>query len=577
LTKEMSLDLFIIDASAPFFIHCPEHAEINWSKINFSMLEKNNRLDTEKCHEVIGQFESYIKKVNSIGYNAISLDDLAHCVSHSFYPSDLSHKISDYQSFYLDLFKIVSKSKMKIFINSDVMFFNKHIEDYTHNGTKNLTNFFVRSISKLLKTFPEVSGVILRIGEADGVDVREEFHSRLVINKIRQLRYLLRAVLPVFERYERYMILRTWTLGAYEIGDMIWNEKTLSAVLDGFESDFLVTSHKYGESDFYRYLNITPSLFTGTQKKILELQARREYEGFGEFPSFTGFDHERYARYLQNNDTLIGISVWCQTGGWSHFKRLTFVKNSSVWNELNVFAAIMIFKYGYSAEKSIIEFSKHYFQSADPEDFIVIMRLAEKVIKELWYIPEFSSKRLYFRRTRVPPLLWIFWDTILINHTLRKILRRFVHERREAIADGYRALYKINKLKSIAIKNGIPVDDIEFQYATFNILAIAREYFLGQWDPQIQTRLETAVKKYNETYPHGFHFNYDFSPTRLKKQLIKSIFWLSLRSHPHYRIIDKLFLLRFAGIIYPIIHFWGKRRLPDFTRNQAMGIQTLFR
>ena len=55
---------------------------------------------------------------------------------------------------------------------------------------------------------------------------------------------------------------------------------------------------KHGESDFFRYLPLNRSFFRVKQRKLLELQARREYEGAGEYPSFIGWDCERFAEEL---------------------------------------------------------------------------------------------------------------------------------------------------------------------------------------------------------------------------------------------------------------------------------------
>jgi hypothetical protein len=140
----------------------------------------------------------------------------------------------------------------------------------------------------------------------------------------------VRSLLPLFERFDRLLIVRTWTLGAFEIGDLMWNELTFQSVFGGIESQNLVVSHKYGETDFFRYLNLNPLFYRGAHQKMVELQARREYEGFGEFSSFVGFEYERYARYLTDCDNVVGICVWCQTGGWSHFKRLTWLHRSSI-------------------------------------------------------------------------------------------------------------------------------------------------------------------------------------------------------------------------------------------------------
>ena len=160
---------------------------------------------------------------------------------------------------------------------------------------------------------------------------------------------------------------------------------------------------------------------------------------------------------------------------------------------------------------------------------------------------------------------------------MRHIIRRFVFEKREAIHDGYRALDKIRKMQEFAGEIGMDVAGFDYQYATFEIIAAAREYFFGPWDAAVAERITRLVAQYGVKYPDGFHFLVDLKPVPLNKWLIKNIFRISLRSHPDYRLVDRLFLLRFASLVYPLFSLWQKRRLPAFTRDRAMGIQILFK
>jgi hypothetical protein len=64
--------------------------------------------------------------------------------------------------------------------------------------------------------------------------------------------------LPVFEHFNKYLIFRTWTIGAYKIGDLIWNEKTYEQVLQGIQSKNFIVSMKYGDTDFFDQLRLDP-------------------------------------------------------------------------------------------------------------------------------------------------------------------------------------------------------------------------------------------------------------------------------------------------------------------------------
>lgn len=569
--------LYLIDANSPFFSVLPENEEYNWSKIPFSKLEENDTIPEDVLLKITDNFSLYCEKINKIGYNSITIDDLAHLITHNFYNPKLIKKLDSYKKLYNQIFKIANSFNLDIYINTDIMFFSTDIHKYCNGDKYLIYKVLIRSINKLFTNYPHVKGVIFRIGEGDGLDVDGDFISQLTIKTPTQLRQLIKKLLPLFENSDKKLIIRTWSLGAFPIGDLMWNQKTFESVFDQFDSDNLVISMKFGESDFFRYMNFNKIFFESNHQKIIELQARREYEGFGEFPSFIGRDYKKYTRYISTCQNVIGLMVWCQTGGWSHFTKLTFLKNSSIWNEINTYCALKIFKNELSIEDSITNFMNEYFPYKDPQKMIKLLTLSEKLVKQLWYIPEFSNKRLYFRRNRVPSILWIFWDNILINHTLRKIIRRFVHERREAIQDGYRHLKKIKDMKKLAKELSLNLNEFDYMYDTYKIIAISREYYLGSWNPKFIKKFRDEITQYNEKYPNGFHILYDFKPVHLKKWLIKTIFKLSLRNHPHYRIIDKILFLKFASLIYPLFYLWEKKRVPEFAKEQAMGISTLFK
>ncbi|MBD3390510.1 MAG: glycosyl hydrolase family 67 [Chitinivibrionales bacterium] len=574
-----TLQYYIIDGIAPFFsaIDTRDGETLNWSKVPFARLEKEDRLSPEIAGRVAARFEEYTDRAASLGFNCITLDDVAHLVCLDMYPRELCEKISDYQRLYSRLIRAARDRGMTVLVTTDLMFFNHHIEAHTSMRDGPTVHLMATTLRRLFKAFPGIGGVVIRLGESDGIDVAGDFRSRLVIRTPAQCRRYIRGLLPLFEKYDRLMVVRTWSLGAYRIGDLMWNPRTYDKVFGGVVSRHLIVSHKFGDTDFYRYLKLNNLFFEGQHQKIVELQARREYEGFGEFPSFTGFDYEGYRRTLEECRDLAGISVWCQTGGWSRFRRLSFLPSSSLWNEINAYVTIKIFRDRLSALEAIAEFCREKLPGKDPRKLIRLLSLSDTLVKELWYLPEFSRQRLYFRRLRVPPLLWIFWDTIVVNHTIRKVLRRLVRRRREAIREGYQALYKIREMRGLAGDLGIDQSMFDFQYDTFRLVATAREYFLGQWSAELGERIERMAHEYRNRYPNGFVIEHDFAPVRIKKRVIKAIFKLCLRRRPDYRTADSLFLLRLTGWFYPLVRVWERRRMPEFVQKQAMGIQVLFK
>lgn len=569
--------LYIIDAIAPFFgsRYC-KGRKTNWSKIPFPLLETNGNPDPRLFSQIIQDFRTYLSSVVAIGYNAISIDDVAHLCALPFYPDALNRKISAYQDLYKRLFDQAESLGVRVFVTTDVMFFNQFIDQRTEGTFRSTVHVFGGALRRLFARFPQIEGVIFRLGETDGLDVWDEFHSRILVRTPRQARTLIRSLLPVFEKNDKTMIVRTWTLGAFSIGDLMWNPKTYDAVFGRIHSDHLLVSMKFGDTDFYRFLQLNPLFFQDGPRKIIELQARREYEGFGELPSFVGYDYEHYRSRFSGTSQLAGIMVWCQTGGWSRFDRLSFLDGSSIWNELNAFVTLRVFRDAVSADQAIEKFAEERIAGKDPRLLVRLCKLSDALMKDLWYLPEFSSKQLYFRRVRIPPLLWVFWDTIVLNHTMRKIVRRMVVDRQEAIHNGYRALSMAREAGEIIEKLGVEYPTPRHLYDTYELIALVREYMLGPFTPELADRIAAHAHRYHETYPDSFRLEYDFSPLPPHKIIIETILRLSLRTSAPYRLIDRFVILKLTSWIYPIIRKWQKKRLPDFARSQAMGIGVLF-
>lgn len=572
-------NLYILDGIGPFFRGF-ERERINWSKVPFDHLENpDGGLNASVWEQVQADFETLSRRAAAVGYTAITLDDIPHLIQSGLYPDSLNGKIKAYREQYAKLFATAATHGLDVLITTDIMFFNDALDASLRGRDKRIIQFLREGLSEVLDSFPQIRGIIFRIGESDAADAGGDFRSRLVIKSVYQARKYLHALLPLFEERNRLLIFRTWSVGAYGIGDLMWNRDTLRAIFDPFESDALVLSIKYGESDFFRYLPLNKQFFRTRHKKIVELQARREYEGSGEYPAFVGWEYEPFQKELDNRDDIIGCSVWCQTGGWSRFHRLTYLKDSSFWTELNVYVCIQMFRYGASAESAIESFRAKRIPQADPEEWGTFLKLSDEVIRNLLYISDFSQRKIFFRRLRVPPLLWVFWDTILVNHSIRKMLRCSVKNSDVCLEEAARALMSLEQMVAMAETLGVPKEDVEFELDTFRVLAAARRYYLATpYTDSLRREVEILTEEYTRKYPdRAYHVLMDFRPVRMRKRVMKLIMALVFRDRRGYRWIDYVFTIHVLAFIHPFIRRICRGVIPSFAEQQAMGYETLLK
>lgn len=574
------MELFLTDAIGPFFRNYQKR-RINWSKIPFTHLKTSGKEAETQWQTIHADLRHLAHEITTLGYNAITLDDLAHLATHPLHEPEIAANIAFFRKQFTTIFDtLTSEYGLKIFLTSDILPLTPAISQALGNHQEKLEAYYLSLITGILDDFPQLSGLILRIGESDGNDVTDPIRTHLHLRHPQETNRLLRKILPHFDSRHKKLILRTWTVGAHHIGDLIWHRGTMAETLHGITSPNFIISMKHGESDFFRHIPLNEAFFRTSIPKIIELQARREYEGAGEYPSFIGRDCEHFARQLENAENVIGMSIWCQTGGWHRFRRLAFLpgnKHSDIWIRLNVATAISIFKHRHSVEKSI--------ETALGPDrapaALELLRHADTVIHQLLYIEDFARQKLFFRRVRIPPLLHIYWDCLFINHPVSKILRHFIPAPEQALRSGAAATTLFPEMIRLAGEAKLPIDDIIHMRDLFSLIHLARQYYFLPYDETLATRIRTAKKEYKKRYPPEVRDRYrikiSFEPFKVKRRTLSWASSLLLRKKRRYRLIDHLFTLHLLSYAYRLFKPRNPKNIPKFLRKSAMGLDSLFK
>jgi hypothetical protein len=570
-------ELHLIDTIGPFF-RGYERRVINWSKIPW---DHAGRQGAAWWEQVCRDLNVLARQAASWGFNAASIDDVAHLALHDMIEPEVRQRIQRYRTEMQRCFAVLKNAGLAIHVTMDVFSATPWLLKSLRIAHKSPNDYLAELLDRFFIDFPEVAGVIVRIGESDGKDVKDDFHSQLVIKTPDDAREFLLALLPVFEKHGRRMIFRTWTVGAYPIGDLMWHRDTFASVFEGITSSALVVSMKYGESDFFRYLPLNRNFFRTPLPKIVELQTRREYEGCGEYPSPVGWLYEEYARELRQAENVIGCMVWCQTGGWVPFRRLAFLDPEAVWTDLNTFVTIRIMRHGALVEDAVRDFAKER-RLGDADALLELLRLADECVRELLYIEEYARQKLFFRRVRIPPMLQVYWGNIFVSHSLRRLLRYFVRDADAALRSARRCLDNLDRMIPLAERAGVPVADIEYMRDTFRLLALAREYYFAEDAPDIESRLLAAKAAYKTKYAkRGLRARYriktDFKPLLLNPRYLAWAVQFLMRRQRGYRVVDRMIILNGLSLIYRLIAARKPTLIPGFASKSAMGVDVVFK
>lgn len=568
------MDLFLIDAIGPFFRGLRKN-KVNWSKIPFMHLDGLTEEEWEGIGEELRRFAGEVK---AQGYTAVSLDDVAHLAHHGLHEEDVRERIARFRRRFEPFIRMLREDHgLDVYLTSDVLPLTPALEEILDGDHAAMEAYFLGLITRLLDEVTGLSGVILRIGESDGTDVRDQVRTRLHVRCPDELNELLKRLLPEFEKRGKTLILRTWTVGAHPVGDLMWNPETLRRVLQGVDSARLIVSMKHGESDFFRYLPLNPLFREGGCRMLIEVQARREYEGAGEYPSFVGTECEAWASDLADCAQVAGVSVWCQTGGWHRFQRRAFLEKdgSDVWIRINTSVVIAVFRDSGAARDGVM-------RVVGEEATDAAMRLlqnAERVIRGILYMGAYARKPMYFRRVRIPPLFHVYWDTVFVNRDVRSLLRWLVDDEEKELRAGEEVIGLFPAMLEDVRVAGLRVEDIEHMRDLMEILLLARRYCLG---PQVggwEERIAEAKRAYKERWPKKRRYRIRTVSGRMDypRILVGAVARLIFRSRPVYRVWDRWLIVPLPGVLYRALHRCSPDSLPKFLRKSAMGVDVVLR
>ena len=335
---------------------------------------------------------------------------------------------------------------------------------------------------------------------------------------------------------------------------------------------------KHGEGDFFRFLDLNPSFLNDTRhRKLLEIQSRREYEGFGQYPVFVGWEYERLKQQLRHCDTLIGINVWCQTGGWSKTRSFSFLKRSSFFNELNTSVVLSIFKHDMNVAEAVGKFCP----DKDLSKLLEFLEYADEVINYLLYVPEFALQPLYFNRIRIPSLFYVFWHYVTLTSPIIVVMRLYSKELENSLGRAELAFKKIQQME--LLNESLMIDyDHRYYHDTFELFLQCRRLLDNQnvekndENKLMHQKLLINYQKYAEKFPDGYHFLIK-PPGKYSAIILKFLIPVFVRQHKKYRWYDRFIFSALTSNIYRLFSTLLARDLPEFVDKKAMPIEKLLR
>ena len=356
-----------------------------------------------------------------------------------------------------------------------------------------------KAAEEAFEKFPLVDGIIIRIGEAGSVYNKPgwDYTSELYVRTDRAVKLMLEALLGAAEKYDRTIIFRTWSVGVGKIGDMHTNPETYQSVLGDIESDHLVVSTKYCSGDFYSWHRFNPTLYQGSHRRIVEIQAKREFEGFGAIPNFVGPLHQSALQsFLAKNPKLEGVWVWTQYGGPLRAGPLIIYPfyGFNAINDVNVYAVSRLMMDPYADLDSITE---TWIGETFGTDSLLVHNVTEflnesyQVMLSGLYISEFARYDVRALGLEPPPMLWIFeWDILGASSAVFSNIYYITRNQfQDVVEEGFEAVQGAIALKELLLEvkdrvSANPDDfdlliaSVDYEIELFRLLDYYRQFFM---------------------------------------------------------------------------------------------------
>lgn len=376
-------------------------------------------------------WETYITRMHAFGYTGVSVRRFLELVNFDLledgaqiYPANDPGRAQRraVRAAFQRLLKRATARNMQTYLYTDMAAVNTPLENHLLRTTgleadrPAFWKPYRAAFEEIFTELPEVSGVIIRVGEAGavynapGVDYR----SALLVRDDRSLQTMLRELLPVFERHGKTLIFRTWTVGVGEIGDLHTNPQTYERALGAINSPNLIVATKYCMGDYDSFLPLNPTLFGGPHRRIVEFQARREYEGAGSIPNYMGPLHQTaLLEILRNNPRIEGAWVWTQTGGPLRAGPMNLYPLHGFWrwNDLNTFHLGELLRNPRVDSRAALRRWLADWPAFSPTEARTLegLLLASHELAELGlYVRPAAEKEVRALGLEPPPLLWLW-------------------------------------------------------------------------------------------------------------------------------------------------------------------------
>lgn len=475
-------------------------------------------VDAAEADRVFSQFREYVDRMSALGFNAIEFQAFLELVDFDtlgggsdVYPEGgVERKRHEaLRQFYSRFFDYAHGKGLRVILSTDMVALTPGLRRYLSGlpggmdvESPEFWSVYSEGLSELFETMPLVDGLMIRIGEAGPLYNRKgwDYTSELMVRSVASVKEMLESFTRTAEDHGKYIIFRTWSVGVGEVGSMHTDPDVYERILGGIHSDNLIISTKLTKGDFWNSVPYNPTLYSGRHKRIVELQARREFEAFNVIPNYVGPEYGGALRgFIERNPNVVGVWVWTQAGGPIRQGPMMIYPFTGhwLWTDANVYASAMIAAHpGEPVEKWTREWVRSTFGGGkEVEDSLAdLLTLSHGTAVKGLTIPQFARKEVTGVGMEIPPVIYSYWDLMESSTSVMSLVYEASRgELQDAVRDGFAAVSEVRKMKDILasvegrIEKGrewIPGMEASLDYEEnlFSTLAWHKKFTLGFYE-----------------------------------------------------------------------------------------------
>ncbi|MGJ7442249.1 hypothetical protein [Aquipuribacter sp. MA13-6] len=398
-------------------------------------------LDPDALSDVDQQWRTYVDRMVSYGYDGVVVPGFLEYVTFAgvedgdaVYPpgSPYRERAEAMREQVGDMWAYADTMGMDVVMVTDMLALTEPLEAYLQQqpggldaDSEQLWQVYRAAADELLTELPFVDGLMIRVGEAGAIYNLDgwDYYSALEVTEDQQVRTMLATFTDVAAEHDADVYLRSWTVGVGEVGDLHTSPDTYERVLGDLGPaqgmDDLVVSTKFVAGDFDAWLPLNPTLLAGPQQRIVEIQARREFEGFSAFPNDTTGDHAAALQQVRAaNPALDGVWVWTQSGGPQRAGPMSLYLTTGFWQlyDLQVWTSARL---AWDPDADLEAMERTWLRrtwSQDPQTVAGLSDLlaaSRQAVLDGLYVEPYAEQEVRAFGLEPPPMLWVFkWDLV---------------------------------------------------------------------------------------------------------------------------------------------------------------------